>query len=281
MSNKIIAILKDIDESEVSYHKISRFQYQWHELSYTEPKMSDSDYEALKEDIQLLGKVHNPVLIYENKILDGRHRQKACEELDFLMPIKKLTKEYNISDLREVVRSIHMARNKTQNQKIIQAYRFKQTVSNVTWEDAAQRHGVKVLAIKRINTLYNLLRDNNHEKDFYEIMRLFEYGIVLNEKKFNWLNKNTSSFSGAIKQFKDYLDNLQSKIKNKNIDTTEINPETGETLKKDVNPFIEEYNDENAQLKKEIERLKKENEQLKSQLEEKNMTKLVDKIKNI
>ena len=52
-----------------------------HELANIIPNMSDEEYQALKLDIQTNGLL-NPIMLYENKILDGRNRYKVCQELN-------------------------------------------------------------------------------------------------------------------------------------------------------------------------------------------------------
>lgn len=51
-----------------------------HPLSLIFPDMSNADYEALKADIKKNG-LREKIVTFEDKILDGRHRWKACEEL--------------------------------------------------------------------------------------------------------------------------------------------------------------------------------------------------------
>ena len=53
---------------------------QIHEYADLIPQMSDSDYSELKNDIQTNGLLQ-PITLFEEKILDGRHRYKACIEL--------------------------------------------------------------------------------------------------------------------------------------------------------------------------------------------------------
>ncbi len=51
-----------------------------HPICLLLPEMSREDLARLKADIQAHGQRH-PVLLYQGKILDGRHRARACEEL--------------------------------------------------------------------------------------------------------------------------------------------------------------------------------------------------------
>jgi len=60
-----------------------------HELSKIIPSMSEEEYRNLKEDIKQNGLI-NPIVLYEEKIIDGRHRFHACKELK----IEIKTEEY-------------------------------------------------------------------------------------------------------------------------------------------------------------------------------------------
>jgi ParB-like chromosome segregation protein Spo0J len=44
------------------------------------PEMSEADFAALKDDIKEHGQ-RDPVIVFQNQILDGRHRYRACREL--------------------------------------------------------------------------------------------------------------------------------------------------------------------------------------------------------
>ncbi len=52
-----------------------------HEVAKLIPTMSDDEYQALKADIAKHGQ-REPLVVHEGKILDGRHRYRACMELD-------------------------------------------------------------------------------------------------------------------------------------------------------------------------------------------------------
>ena len=54
--------------------------YAPHELALVFPPMTESEFAAFKEDIREHGQ-HEPITLYEGKILDGLHRYRACQEL--------------------------------------------------------------------------------------------------------------------------------------------------------------------------------------------------------
>ncbi|MGP8064523.1 MAG: ParB N-terminal domain-containing protein [Acidimicrobiales bacterium] len=64
-----------------------------HPLAALIPQMSDDEYAALQNDIEERGLIE-PLLTYEDRILDGRHRYRACKALD----IEPKTKVYRGDD---------------------------------------------------------------------------------------------------------------------------------------------------------------------------------------
>ena len=50
-----------------------------HELAALIPPMSADEYEALRSDVAKQGLIE-PIITFEGKILDGRHRYEACQE---------------------------------------------------------------------------------------------------------------------------------------------------------------------------------------------------------
>jgi len=270
----ILEILRKISNLEVENVDVSKVKFKWHDASMIEPEMSVSDYDAFKYDVEQVGKIHTACIVYNDKLLDGRHRQKVAIELGISLPIVKLYGDYTMSELKEFVRSKHMNRNKTLAQKLVQAFRYKQSVVNVTYSMAANRYGVNEKAVKRITNLYNLLSENGYENDFESIMTKFEYGLNILPKHFEWLSKSTGSFTGALKQFKDFIDNQKSKDNLIEFDITEqekvFNEDTGEYEIKD------RVKEENVFMSKslsledvmsELKRLREENLDLKKRLD--------------
>jgi hypothetical protein len=56
-----------------------------HPLAEICPQMDDESFQKLKEDIKENG-LRMPIWTYEGMILDGRHRYRACDELDIYCP---------------------------------------------------------------------------------------------------------------------------------------------------------------------------------------------------
>ena len=78
---------------------------EFHEVANLFPMMTPEEFAALKDDIALNGQIE-PVWIYENKIIDGRNRYKACTDLG----IEPDTREYLGDDLVQFVLSLNVKR---------------------------------------------------------------------------------------------------------------------------------------------------------------------------
>jgi len=52
------------------------------------PALSDEDYQALKADIAKNGQ-QDPIYFYQHRLLDGRHRLRACQELEIVPEVKE------------------------------------------------------------------------------------------------------------------------------------------------------------------------------------------------
>lgn len=129
------------------------------------PKMVDDEFQALKADIKEHGLLE-PIVIYEDAILDGRHRQLICEELEIKPDyIQFEVLGYNGSALDYVI-SKHQRRNLTSDQKAILADKVanlkdgeRQVLTNekVTLSEALKSTGAskgqvgKLRKIKKIN----------------------------------------------------------------------------------------------------------------------------------
>lgn len=55
-------------------------EYEFHEVANIFPMMSESEFSGLVNDIKENGQIE-PIWLYRNKIIDGRNRYKACQEI--------------------------------------------------------------------------------------------------------------------------------------------------------------------------------------------------------
>lgn len=76
-----------------------------HPIADVFPQMPEREFQELKADIQANG-LHDPIIIYEGMILDGRHRYRACVELGLTLK----TQDYTGSDPVGFVRSHNLHR---------------------------------------------------------------------------------------------------------------------------------------------------------------------------
>ena len=79
--------------------------YQIHPLADIIPAMSEPEYQALLADIKALG-LRDPITLYDGKVLDGRHRYRACEEAG----IEPTFEEFKGSDTAAFVLSRNVKR---------------------------------------------------------------------------------------------------------------------------------------------------------------------------
>src|SRR5262245_5302144 len=80
-------------------------ELEFHPLSETFPLMEGEDFKALKHDIRDNGQCE-PIVLYEDKILDGRNRYIACIDLG----LEPETKPYTGSDALGFVISMNIHR---------------------------------------------------------------------------------------------------------------------------------------------------------------------------
>lgn len=79
--------------------------YEIHPVANIFPPMSESEFTALREDIAEHGQ-REPIWLFEGKVIDGRHRMRACLELGHSLR----TKEYTGDDATAFVVSLNLHR---------------------------------------------------------------------------------------------------------------------------------------------------------------------------
>lgn len=116
------------------------------------PKMMDDEFQTLKADIQEHGLLE-PIVVYEEAILDGRHRHNICEELAIkpnYLEFESLG--YNGSALDFVI-SKHQRRNLSPDQKAVLADKI-----------ASLKHGERQSLTNETVTLAEALKSTGASK---------------------------------------------------------------------------------------------------------------------
>ena len=119
------------------------------------PDLKDSEFEALKADIQTNGQ-QQPIVLHEGRIVDGRQRFKACQELGITPEFSEL--KLNGLPVEQTVVSLNLhRRHLTESQRALIAAQIctsrlgvNQTNQGViTQEAAAKELGVSVDSLQR------------------------------------------------------------------------------------------------------------------------------------
>ncbi|MEH3108973.1 MAG: ParB N-terminal domain-containing protein [Agrobacterium cavarae] len=80
-------------------------EFQAHPLADLLPMMDDDAFDDFMQDVKIHGQ-REPIIIYENKILDGRNRYKACQ----MLGISPRFKDFNGNDPIAFVVSLNLKR---------------------------------------------------------------------------------------------------------------------------------------------------------------------------
>lgn len=130
--------------------------YEIHPVAYIFPRMSEEEFEQLKNDIDANGQ-QAPILLHEGKVVDGRHRLRACQELG-IAPMFDVIEAANDQKIEQVVVSINLhRRHLTDAQKALIAARLanlgvganQHTAGAVSQKMAAKELGISVDSVQR------------------------------------------------------------------------------------------------------------------------------------
>lgn len=130
-----------------------------HELAELTPVMLDKQYEALVASIKELGQLE-PAKFYRGKLIDGRHRLKACKQLNLNLNYINLEANMSIEDVKETVLGLETRRHQSITQKSLMAYnellQNKKMGVKSTQGEIAKKHGVTRQDIGRAKKLNEL-----------------------------------------------------------------------------------------------------------------------------
>ncbi len=140
-----------------------------HHLSKCNPLMLDDQFQALKEDIKLNGQLE-PIKLYKGKIIDGRHRVRALNELAIesgtaqdsgayggLVAYESLPNNTTLSEVRAIIKSSETRRMQTKTQMTAAAFKEASIKPNLSNAEAARLHGVPVSGVNRCRRIAKMM----------------------------------------------------------------------------------------------------------------------------
>ena len=133
-----------------------------HDLANLTPIMSDEDFNRLKMSLEEMGQLQ-PVVMYQGRLIDGRHRLKALKEIDHnsMIIYKNLKSTLTYEAVKEmVVNGFENRRHETPTQKAIMAWYHiqegKKQGENISQTVAAKLFGTNRMLLGRVKKLEEL-----------------------------------------------------------------------------------------------------------------------------
>ncbi len=147
---------KYVKVSNIDPHKLDI-----HDLAYLNPLTTNEDYTSLRGSISSVGQLE-PIRLYKGKVVDGRHRLKACKELNIQVKYINLPETMTLSDVKEIVMGTEKRRHQTPTQKAISAYKYYRMENEdgkvkLSMGKAAEEYGTNRMMVDRAKKLWKLV----------------------------------------------------------------------------------------------------------------------------
>ena len=140
------------DRPDVKVFDVMYLSSRIHKIAKENPGMNEAEFRALVEDIRETG-LREPILVYRDKVIDGRHRLKAFQELGYqIIPVVVLSHNTTLEEARRMANSGEIRRHQTVAQKAIKGYRIM-LEENIKMKDAAIRAQVNKSEISRVKRI--------------------------------------------------------------------------------------------------------------------------------
>ena len=128
----------------------------FHKLAHMHPGMTELEFVALKEDISINGQLV-PILVYRGKIVDGRHRWRALNELGSeKIKVWKIPHNFSIDAVEEIVVGMENRRHESKSQKAIRAWRMWKSKGGTTQQEAALKYGVSYKLVREVEQIFKM-----------------------------------------------------------------------------------------------------------------------------
>jgi ParB-like chromosome segregation protein Spo0J len=118
------------------------------------PPMQHDEFIALRASIERNGQ-HEPILVWGNRIVDGRHRLRACQELGIEPSFKRLTGDYQQAVSMAFAANVNRRQLGTGQLALLGA----QLATRRPGQTKAAKHVEAVLSQAEAATLFGVSRD--------------------------------------------------------------------------------------------------------------------------
>lgn len=175
---------------------------QIHPLAETTPVMVGEQYQSLLLDLEVNELIH-PILLFRNRIIDGRHRFKAYKELarETIATIS-VPHKTSIEELKTIVLSSETGRKQTPSQLAIYAYKLYKDGTYKTIAEAGRFVGISSKQVSRVKGIV----EKHNRPDIIEI--IFNGGKITTSNGhvktdsvatiLNWLGDVVASSAGGV-----------------------------------------------------------------------------------
>ena len=135
---------KILETDKIAHHKIASIHR----------KMSEREFISLKLSIQEVGQLE-PIKLFKNKLVDGRHRQRALSELGIQdIKVEILPNNLSLKQVKDIAIGTEMRRADNVAQKAIRAYRwYQENADTATREEAGIKFAIDRKEVGRVEKL--------------------------------------------------------------------------------------------------------------------------------
>lgn len=133
--------------------------YPIHPMADKLPEMSDSEFEALRENIDRQGQ-EVAILVYKDQVIDGRHRQRACCELG-IEPLYEIIEDpMTITEIGNLIWSLNFERREHTTALKISMAKALLDYTPVVGRHAPSKISAKVVAATTNTSRKTVIRHN-------------------------------------------------------------------------------------------------------------------------
>jgi hypothetical protein len=127
--------------------------YEFHDLAAIVPLSSNKEIQSLTYDISVNGQIEK-ALVWQNKIIDGRNRSIACNNLGLELKVEILPDAMTYDEVLNLVISKNIRRSLSTTQKAISAYnaykKMKQDSKKISTSQIANNWGISNSALEAV-----------------------------------------------------------------------------------------------------------------------------------